>query len=330
MLASACRCATWLNVRVHSASLGGLVLFLERQVGRAENVKKTGGHIRKHTSQNLASISQVTSFGLILVSCMAFISGLILAPYLELAVQAASTSQTSPIDLTTVQPTHASGAMMADDILAIYGDALTNIYEQTVPAVVKLDITPIASHGPSDDRYGSGLVWDNAGQIVTNFHLLHDAQKIAVTFADGTRRRAEALGSHPLADLAVLKVARPPAELQPATLGDSSALKVGQLTLAIGAPFGQEFTMTRGIISGLGRTIRPCQGCYPVSEAIQTDTPLNPGNSGGPLLNQNGAVIGINTTILSQSGANAGVGFAISIELVEQIVPSLIHQDRLK
>jgi S1-C subfamily serine protease len=107
-------------------------------------------------------------------------------------------------------------------------------------------------------------------------------------------------------------------------LGDGTNLKVGQIVLAIGAPFGQEFTMTSGIISAVGRTMHSCESCYPINEAIQTDTPINPGNSGGPLLNQRGEVIGINTWMISRSGGNAGVGFALSSQAMKQVVPSLI------
>jgi S1-C subfamily serine protease len=154
--------------------------------------------------------------------------------------------------------------------------------------------------------------------------VVQGADRIEVIFADGTRTEAGLLDTDLSTDLAVLKVTLPPDHLQPITLGDSAGLKVGQLTLAIGAPFGQEFTMTSGIISAVGRTMKSCDSCYPIAEAIQTDTPINPGNSGGPLLNERGEVIGINTWIISRSGGSAGISFALSSQAMKQVVPALI------
>jgi S1-C subfamily serine protease len=162
---------------------------------------------------------------------------------------------------------------------------------------------------------------------VTNFHVVKGAERIQVTFADSTSLEAEILGTDPSTDLAVLKVDLSPAKLQPAILSDNANLKVGQLTLAIGAPFGQEFSMTSGIISAAGRTLRCYKSCYPIPGFIQTDTPINPGNSGGPLLNLRGEVIGISTMIISQTGSNTGIAFAVPSNIARQMVPALISSN---
>ena len=188
-----------------------------------------------------------------------------------------------------------------NSLLAAYDQALAHIYQQTIPSVVNLHLSLAPSAGqPARTGYGTGFVWDHAGHIVTNFHVVQPAEQIEVVFADGARFEARLLDYHPLADLAVLQIDRPPAELTPITLGDSAALNVGQLTLAIGSPYGQDFTMTQGIISAVNRTVRTCENCYPIPGAIQTDTPVNPGNSGGPLLDHHGQVIGINTLMISR------------------------------
>jgi S1-C subfamily serine protease len=154
--------------------------------------------------------------------------------------------------------------------------------------------------------------------------VVANATEIEVVFADGRAVPAELLGSDPNSDLAVIKVDLPASELQAVTLGDSDALEVGQLTIAIGSPFGQEFTMTSGIVSAVGRTIRSGNAAFSIPEAIQTDASINPGNSGGPLLDRTGAVIGINSQILSRTGVNNGIGFAVPINTAKQVVPTLI------
>ena len=171
---------------------------------------------------------------------------------------------------------------------------------------------------------GSGLVWDAQGHIVTNHHVIKDASTIEVTFANDTVLEAELVGSDPHSDIAVLQIDPNGTDLHPVSLGDSNALAVGQFAIAIGNPFGQVGTMTRGIISALGRTFRASDSQFSITEMIQTDASINPGNSGGPLLDSQGRVIGINTLILSQTGSSAGVGFAIPINTAKKIVPDLI------
>jgi len=170
---------------------------------------------------------------------------------------------------------------------------------------------------------GSGLVWDQDGHIVTNFHVVQEGDAASVTLNDGSTYPAKIVGTAPDKDLAVLHIDAPPQKLLPLPVGQSANLKVGQKVLAIGNPFGLDQTLTTGVISGLGREIKSVSG-RPISDVIQTDASINPGNSGGPLLDSSGRLIGINTAIYSPSGANAGIGFAVPVDTVNMFVPQLI------
>ncbi len=174
---------------------------------------------------------------------------------------------------------------------------------------------------------GSGFVWSENGYIVTNFHVIADAQGARVTLADRSTWSAQLVGMEPDKDIAVLKIDAPKHLLPPIPLGTSNDLQVGQKVFAIGDPFGFDQTLTTGVISGLGReielmTYRPIQG------VIQTDAAINPGNSGGPLLDSAGRLIGINTAIYSPSGAYAGVGFAVPVDVVNRIVPQIVRGEK--
>jgi len=176
---------------------------------------------------------------------------------------------------------------------------------------------------------GSGFIWDQQGHVITNYHVIRNAQIARVTLADGNTYEARLVGTAPEKDLAVLRIDAPVAELAPLAVGASSNLRVGQSVFAIGNPFGLDQTLTTGIISALGREIEslaqlPIRGC------IQTDAAINPGNSGGPLLDSAGRLIGVNTQIASPSGASAGVGFAIPVDEVNWVVPELIQHGRLR
>ncbi len=170
---------------------------------------------------------------------------------------------------------------------------------------------------------GSGFVWDSFGHIVTNYHVIEGASEAVVTLSNGLGYKATLVGADPSHDLAVLKIKPIPGVMKPVIIGDSDKLRVGQLVYAIGNPFGLDWTMTMGIISALGRVINEESGAK-IKGAIQTDAAINPGNSGGPLLDSAGRVIGVNTAIYSPSGASAGIGFAIPINLVNRVVSSLI------
>ena len=171
---------------------------------------------------------------------------------------------------------------------------------------------------------GSGSVIDDQGHILTNYHVIERAQRLSVSFGGDKTYPAKVIGGDPDTDLAVIKIDAPRDQLTVVPLGDSDKLSVGQKVLAIGNPFGLDRTLTTGVISGLQRPIRGRNG-RPIDSAIQTDASINPGNSGGPLLDSHGRMIGINSQILSPSGASAGVGFAVPVNIAKRIVPELIR-----
>ncbi len=175
---------------------------------------------------------------------------------------------------------------------------------------------------------GSGFVWDNLGRIVTNYHVISDANRVQVTMADNSNWKAVLVGAAPDKDIAVLQIDAPSHLLKPIAIGRSRDLLVGQKVFAIGNPFGLDQTITSGIISALNRQIKAVTGRV-IDGVIQTDAAINPGNSGGPLLDSAGRLIGINTAIFSPSGAYAGIGFAVSVDIVNSIVPQLIKHGRI-
>jgi S1-C subfamily serine protease len=172
-------------------------------------------------------------------------------------------------------------------------------------------------------------VWDKLGYIVTNFHVVEGGQRWRVRLNDGTAYDATPVGGAPNFDLAVLKIDAPEESLKPIAVGGSNDLQVGQKVLAIGNPFGLDTTLTTGVISGLEREIKTDRG-IPIRGVVQTDAAINPGNSGGPLLDSSGRLIGVNTAIVSPSGAYAGIGFAIPVDAVNEMVPRLISQGSIK
>jgi len=175
---------------------------------------------------------------------------------------------------------------------------------------------------------GSGIVWDQQGHIVTNFHVIEGADRAQVTLSDNSSWDATLVGSAPEQDLVVLQIGCPSSQLHPIPIGTSHDLEVGQKVFAIGNPFGLDRTLTTGVISGLGRQIRSQTG-QPIEDVIQTDAAINPGNSGGPLLDSAGRLVGVNTAIYSPSGVYAGVGFAVPVDTVNQIIPELIAHGKV-
>ena len=175
---------------------------------------------------------------------------------------------------------------------------------------------------------GSGFIWDDAGHVVTNYHVIENASAATVKLADGRDYKAALVGASPDHDIAVLKIGvgfkRPP----PVPVGTSADLKVGQKVFAIGNPFGLDWTLTSGIVSALDRTLAGERGGQAIQHLIQTDAAINPGNSGGPLLDSAGRLIGINTAIYSPSGASAGIGFAVPVDTVMRVVPQIISQGK--
>jgi 2-alkenal reductase len=214
-----------------------------------------------------------------------------------------------------------------------------SIYKSVSPGVVSIKIYDASG---TELGLGSGWVYSSDGYIVTNNHVVDGAAKLEVDFTSGFKTYGEVVGTDAHADLAVIKVSAPSEELTPLKLGDSDLLNVGQVVVAIGNPFGLDSTMTTGIVSALGRALpsnvssAPSGGYFSSSDIIQTDAALNPGNSGGPLLNLNGEVVGVNqsirTTGSTSSGepANSGIGFAISVNIVKRVVPSLIANGKFE
>ncbi|OGW57296.1 MAG: hypothetical protein A2Z09_01115 [Nitrospirae bacterium RBG_16_43_8] len=203
------------------------------------------------------------------------------------------------------------------------------IYEETGPGVVNIITTtvsydfflnPIPGQGAA-----SGSIIDKKGHILTNYHVVENAKKLEVTLFDGSKWQAELVGVDSSTDLAVIKINAPVEKLKPIPFGDSSNLKVGQKVLAIGNPFGLERTLTVGIVSSLGRTLRVTDGRL-IRSVIQTDAAVNPGNSGGPLLDSSGRVIGINNAIFSPVGASIGIGFAVPVNTAKEVIPQLIER----
>ncbi len=176
---------------------------------------------------------------------------------------------------------------------------------------------------------GSGFVWDQEGHIVTNFHVLRGADKARVTLSDQSTWEATLVGFAPEKDLAVLRIDAPARKLRPIPVGASDRLRVGQSVFAIGNPFGLDQTLTTGIVSALDREIKSVAG-IPIRGAIQTDAAINPGNSGGPLLDSSGRLIGVNTAIYSPSGASAGIGFSIPVDVVRWVIPELIQYGEVR
>ena len=245
-------------------------------------------------------------------------------------------------------------ASTASELLSAYETTLENVYSQVNPSVVNIRVVQkqdVSSNGssllpffnfpglpggsqiPQGPQYsqalGSGFVWDQQGHIVTNNHVIDGADKVEVTYSDGTTVSAQVVGKDPDSDLAVIQVDTPADQLHPVQFADSTQVKVGQLAIAIGNPFGLQGTMTVGIVSALGRTL-PAGGdnqtglAYTIPDIIQTDAPINPGNSGGVLVNDQGQVIGVTSAIESPVQANSGIGFVIPSALVQRVVPVLI------
>ena len=209
------------------------------------------------------------------------------------------------------------------------------IFKSVSPSVVNITNTRLVrsfySFNPQEVPQGSGtgFIWNEEGYVVTNYHVVQQADRVTVTLQDGTSYSAVAVGLDPDKDLAVLKIDAADRGLTAVTPGDSSQLEVGRKVIAIGNPFGLDTTMTVGVVSALGREI-DSMSRRKIRDVIQTDAAINPGNSGGPLLNSLGQLIGVNTAIYSPSGASSGIGFAIPVNTVKRIVPELIAYGKVQ
>lgn len=297
--------------------------------------------------KNITLIGIITLTTLLLSACLPTGFSIDL-PFLN-QKSAADTAQIEPTPTLAVQeaasPSSAPVVVSGEGLAALQG-VLTQIYESVSPSVVSIQVAapvntsiPFPFGLPGQDQsqqppvqrgLGSGFVWDKSGHIVTNNHVVDGADQITVVFSDGFTTEATLVGNDPDSDLAVIKVDVNPDRLHPVSLADSDQVKVGQLAIAIGSPYGLEQTMTLGIISALGRSL-PVENAlsasgltYSIPDVIQTDAPINPGNSGGVLLNDQGQVVGVTAAIESTSGSNAGIGFVIPSNIVKRVVPALI------
>ncbi len=285
------------------------------------------------------SITLLVAIALMLSACSA--ATLSTAAAANPPASATTGQATAPVAVAPSGPVAAAGS------ITDLQQTLENIYAQVNPSVVAINVIENAAAGNQGfgglpqghpnvpaTALGSGFVWDKQGHIVTNNHVVDGASKVSVTFYDGTIVPATVVGTDPDSDLAVIKVDVPADQLQPVTLGDSTQVKVGQLAVAIGNPFGNQNTMTVGFISALARSLpvdnstSGLSGSYTIPDVIQTDAPINPGNSGGVLTDDSGKVVGVTSAIDSPVRASVGIGFAIPSVIVGKVVPELIKSGK--
>jgi 2-alkenal reductase len=257
---------------------------------------------------------------LVLVAIFGILAYVVLRPVLDTRMHSAVTPR----------------AVEARGNLADFERTTIDIFERVSPSVVQVvgragnagALGAEESGGQGGGQSGTGFIWDQAGHIVTNDHVVEGTTALAVRLASGDVGRAEIVGTAPNYDLAVIRITGVRTLPPPIEVGTSIDLKVGQAAFAIGNPFGLDQSLTTGIISALKRRL-PTTAGREISNVIQTDAAINPGNSGGPLLDSAGRLIGVNTAIFSPSGSNAGIGFAIPVDIVNRVVPELIRNGRV-
>lgn len=261
------------------------------------------------------------------------------------ATEAAQAAAAPTVQATEAAQGQSSSPIKQSDVIGSLQTTLETIYQQVGPSVVNITVQktttgvrmtpfgnmPDQSQSQVEEALGSGFVWDTEGHVVTNNHVIDGADTVTVKFSDGTTASAKVVAADRNSDLAVIKVDPTNLKLSPVTMGDSTQVKVGQLAIAIGNPFGLAGTQTVGFISALDRSLPvdstdSSQASYTIPDIIQTDTAINPGNSGGVLVNDQGEVIGVTSAIESTTNSNAGIGFVIPSSIVEKVVPALIKQ----
>jgi S1-C subfamily serine protease len=258
-------------------------------------------------------------------------AGLILTSTLSNVVEAPQSNPGQKTPVGALAPTNA----VAEDTALLPDERNTiSVFQDVAPSVVFITSKAVRQGFFFTDTYevpagsGSGFVWDNQGHIVTNYHVIENANTLTATLSDHSSYEAQVVGAEPSKDIAVLRIQAPGSKLKPVRIGSSTGLQVGQKVVAIGNPFGLDQTLTTGVVSALGREIKASNG-RTIQDVIQTDAAINPGNSGGPLLDSRGQLIGINTAIISPSGSSAGIGFAVPVNTVNRIVPELIKYGRI-
>ncbi len=261
-----------------------------------------------------------TMLGAFVFAALGFVGAWLVVPQLS-GNTVATTDSIAPPQIT------------ASDLLEEQERVFNEVYNTVAPSVVAITVARQSSLGDDEEfrpaSTGSGFMIDMGGHIVTNYHVIRGADRVEVALYDGTITDAEVIGEDPDSDLAVIQIDVPRDRLRPIALGDSDALNVGQVVLAVGNPFQRDWTLTSGIISGLDRSIVGLAG-FSIGAVIQTDAAINPGNSGGPLVNLQGEVIGVNSQIESGTRSNSGVGFAVPSNLVAKVAQDLIENGRIE
>src|SRR5829696_2289886 len=256
------------------------------------------------------------SFRLVILVILLLLGFVVFRPYLERSLFSA----------TAPRPVAARGNLSDSERSTI------ELFERVSPSVVQVvgkgGGNELTEGDESKVQGGTGFIWDRAGNVVTNNHVVENTSALGVRLSTGEAVRAEIVGTAPNYDLAVIRISGAGALPPPIAVGSSSDLKVGQFAFAIGNPFGLDQSLTTGIISALKRRL-PTSGGRELANVIQTDAAINPGNSGGPLLDSAGRVIGVNMAIFSPSGTNAGIGFAIPVDVVNRVVPELVRTGRV-
>ena len=289
------------------------------------------------TSLTKKPVKAVNFFFSLLIVLAAFAAGRYAFPATAAAGPETLAVKTTEVPAVNRADNPTPGAVSAEDALAYTPSELHTIrlFENASPSVCYITTktqrrsfwTRDVSEVPAGS--GSGFVWDNQGHIITNYHVIRDASRAIVTLANGEDYEARLVGVAKEKDLAVLRIQASAGALEPIPVGTSQDIRVGQAVYAIGNPFGLDQTLTTGIVSALDREINS-QANVPIRGVIQSDAAINPGNSGGPLLDSRGMLIGVNTAIYSPSGASAGIGFSIPVDVVRYVVPDLIRYGEVR